>query len=160
MAERQTWMTPRRDEARLPGRWTDVMDRLFDDFRMARPWRSSEISAGMQAWGPDVDVFTKNGELVIRADLPGMKREDVNVDVTEQAITIQGERKHEKEEQGEGYYRSERGYGSFARVVPLPEGAISNQAKASFRDGVLEITMPCPPASKGRRLEIAEKASK
>jgi HSP20 family protein len=75
-------------------------------------------------------------------------------------VTIQGERRGEKEEEREGYYRSERSYGSFCRVVPLPEGAMTEQAKANFRDGVLEITMPAPPTSKGRRLEIAEGAKK
>lgn len=66
----------------------------------------------------------------------------------------------EREDEREGYYRSERGYGSFCRVVPLPQGAITEQAKANFKDGVLEITMPAPLASKGRRLEITESAKK
>ena len=90
-----------------------------------------------------------------------MKRDEVSVDITDDAVTIQGERKREKEEEREGYYRSERSYGSFCRVVPLPEGAITEQAKATFKDGVLEIAMPAPPTStKGRRLEIAEGARK
>ena len=71
-----------------------------------------------------------------------------------------GERKREHEEERDGVYRSERSYGSFYRVIPLPEGAITEQANANFRDGVLEITMPAPPASKGRRLEITEGAAK
>jgi HSP20 family protein len=75
-------------------------------------------------------------------------------------VMIHGERKRELEEEHEGLYRSERSYGSFWRVIPLPEGAISEQAKASFRDGVLEITMPAPPTSKGRRLEITEGTKK
>ena len=82
----------------------------------------------------------------------------MSVEVTDEAITIHGERKREHEEEREGLYRSERSYGTFWRVIPLPEGAISEQAKANFRDGVLEITMPVPPAStsRGRRLEIGE----
>ena len=171
MAEKHGALTPRREEQRLertrPWGWdvspframrrmADEMDRLFDDFgsgrRWLRPWRET----GAEFWAPEVEVFQKNNELTIRADLPGVKREDVTVDITDTDVTIQGERKHEKEEEREGYYRSERGYGSFCRVIPLPEGAISEQAKATFKDGVLEITMPAPPASKGRRLEIAE----
>jgi HSP20 family protein len=173
MAEKQDALTPRREEHRLertrPWGWdvspframqrmADEMDRLFDDFgfgrRGLRPpsWRET----GAELWAPEVEVFQKNHEFTIRADLPGLKREDVTVDITDNDVTIQGERKHEKEEKREGYYRSERGYGSFCRVIPLPEGAISEQAKANFKDGVLEITMPAPPASKGRRLEIAE----
>jgi HSP20 family protein len=111
-------------------------------------------------WAPQIEVFQRDNELVVRADLPGMTRDDVAVEVTEEAVTIQGERRHESEEEREGFYRSERIYGSFYRVIPLPEGAISEQAKANFRDGVLEITMPAPPKSKGRRIEIGEGAKK
>jgi HSP20 family protein len=133
------------------------MDRLFDDFGFGRRWTSPfGRETALEAWAPDVDVFQKNNELTIRADLPGLKREDVTVDVTDDAVTIQGERKHEREEEREGFYRSERAYGSFYRVIPLPQGAITDQAKATFRDGVLEITLPAPPSSKGRRLDIGE----
>jgi HSP20 family protein len=176
MAERQTAMTPARQERRLdttrPWDWgsspfralqrmADQMDRMFDDFgfghRWARPaWRETRA----EMWAPDIDVFQKNNEVTIRADLPGLKREDVSVDITEDSVSIQGERKVEREEEREGYYRSERSYGSFCRVIPLPEGAITDQAKANFHDGVLEITIPAPPVPTGRRLEIAEEAKK
>jgi HSP20 family protein len=178
MAERQTAMTPTRGERRagLTRPWdrswggnpfralqqmADEMDRVFEDFgfgrRLARPfWRET----GADVWAPEIDVFQKNNELTIRADLPGLKREDVSVDITDDEVCIQGERKHEREEEREGYYRSERGYGGFCRVIRLPEGTITEQAKANFKDGVLEITIPAPPAPKGRRLEIAEGAKK
>ena len=172
MAEKQSALTPAREERR-PGlarswdwnasplrafqRMTDEMDRMFEDFGFGRrgaglPWRQT----GAQLWAPEVEVFQKNNELTIRADLPGLKREDVTVDITDQEVTIEGERKHEREEEREGYYRSERGYGGFCRVISLPEGAITDQAKATFKNGVLEITMPAPPTSKGRRLEVTE----
>jgi HSP20 family protein len=82
----------------------------------------------------------------------------VKVDVTDCAVTIQGERRREREEEQAGVYRSERSYGSFYRAIPLPDGAIADQAKASFNNGVLEITMPAPPeqVNRGRRLEINE----
>jgi len=139
----------------------DEMDRVFEDFgfgpRSTRPlWRET----GAEMWAPDIDVFHRNNELIIRADLPGLKREDLTVDITDNEVCIQGERKHEREEEREGYYRSERGHGSFCRVIPLPEGAMADQAKATFTDGVLEITMPAPPATKGRRLEVTEGAKK
>jgi HSP20 family protein len=97
-------------------------------------------------------------ELVVRVDLPGMKKEDVCVDVTDNNITISGERQAEQETERGGVYRSERSYGSFCRTIPLPEGAITDQAKATFKDGVLEIRMPAPPeqVTRGRRLEISE----
>lgn len=176
MAERHTAMTPAREKRRLglsrPSTWegsafsalqrmADEMDRMFEDlgvgYRGASPL-SREL--GAFAWAPEVEVFQKNNELTIRADLPGLKREEVSVDVTDDAVTIEGERRHEQEEEREGLYRSERSYGSFCRVIPLPQGAITDEAKATFKDGVLEITMPAPPASRGRRLEIAEGARK
>jgi HSP20 family protein len=181
MAEKQTAMTPAREErrqglSRSQQGWTspftalqrfaDEVDRMFDDIgfgrRWAAPaWRETGLrETGFDAWAPDVEVFQRNNELVVKADLPGLKKDEVSVEITDDAVTIQGERKREHEEEREGYYRSERSYGSFCRVVPLPEGAITDQAKALFRDGVLEITMPSPPASKGRRLEISEAAKK
>jgi HSP20 family protein len=144
-------------------RMVDEMDRIFGDFGFGRRWGARPFSpeSNLSVWAPEVDVFQKNNELTIKADLPGLKREDVQVDITDSEVTIQGERRHEREEEREGFYRSERGYGSFCRVIPLPEGTISDQAKATFKDGVLEITMPAPPATtKGRRLEITEGAAR
>jgi HSP20 family protein len=143
-------------------RMADEMDRVFDDFGLGRRWSSGRRQFGTEIWAPDVEVFQKNNELTIRADLPGLKKDEVTVEVADQAVTLHGERKREVEEEREGIYRSERSYGSFWRVIPLPEGAITEQAKANFRDGVLEITMPAPPAStsKGRRLEIGEGTKK
>ncbi len=94
----------------------------------------------------------------MRADLPGLKKDDMKIDINDGAITIEGERREEHEEDREGYYRTERSYGSFYRVVPLPEGAITDSAKAHFNDGVLEIVVQAPPreVSRGRRLEIAD----
>ena len=152
---------PARHEARDPysfmQRFADEIDRMFDDFGVGRrwgltPWRGSGTTG---LWSPQVEVFQKGDQLTVRADLPGMKKEDISIDVNDNAITIHGERRGEHEEEREGFYRSERSYGSFYRTIPLPDGAISDQAKANFKDGVLEITMPAPPASKGRRIDIS-----
>ena len=149
----------------LMERFADEMDRIFDDFgfgrtrtpRWAQAWQTSPDPQA-DVWAPRVDVFQRNSELIVRADLPGLHKDNVKVDVTDEAITIQGERRREQEEERGGVYRSERSYGSFRRVIALPEGAITDQAKASFRDGVLEITMPAPPdqVTRGRRLEITD----
>jgi HSP20 family protein len=143
-------------------RFADEMDRVFDDFGFGRtrsrlPWRSGLMSQE-QFWSPDVEVLHRNSELIIRADLPGLNRDEVKVDVSDHAVTIEGERQRQHEEEREGVYRSERSYGRFHREIPLPEGVIADQAKATFKDGVLEITMPSPPeqARRGRRLEISE----
>ena len=172
MAERRSDLTPARFERGLGlgrprgrelspfiglQRLADEMDRVFEGFGIGRPWAGSAEGWG---WAPQIEVFQKNNELTIRADLPGLRRDDLNVEITDDAVHIQGERKLEREEEREGYYRSERSYGSFNRVIPLPEGAIGDQAKATFKDGVLEITMPAPPGSRGRRLEITEGGKK
>ena len=177
MAEKHTSMTPSREERslgrsrtmdwvespfRAMQRLADEMDRMLEDVGFGRRWGRSPAWRESEAafWAPPVEVFQKNNELTIRAELPGLKREEVSVEVSDTAVTIQGERKREHEEHRESMYRSERTYGSFYRVIPVPEGAITEQAKANFRDGVLEITMPVPPVSKGRRIEITEGAKK
>jgi HSP20 family protein len=93
----------------------------------------------------------------VTADLPGVKKEDVSVEVGEDAITLQGQRRQEQTSREQGYYRSERSYGSFYRTIPLPEGADPSTASATFRDGVLEIALQAPqkrPSS--RSLEIKD----
>jgi len=145
-------------------RFAEEMDRVFDDFGFGRSWLSRS-PFGMQRrarsedmWWPAVEVVQRNNELVVKADLPGLRKDDIKVDVTDDAITISGERQTESQQDEGGVYRSERRYGSFSRTIPLPEGAITDQAKARFKDGVLEITVPAPPdqVTRGRRIEIGE----
>jgi HSP20 family protein len=108
-------------------------------------------------FAPRIDVVERNGQLVIRADLPGVDKGDVVVAITDDAVVIEGERRYEHEENEGGVYRVERAYGTFRRVVPLPEGVDAERATATFRDGVLEVSMPAPQAStRGRRLEIKD----
>jgi HSP20 family protein len=171
MAEKTTMTLTTQGEGqmsrRVPSAWNIIplgtlqrlsneMDRLFGDLGFGRQSPSSSLSRAAELWAPQIDVFQRNNELVVKADLPGLKKEDVKVDVTDDAVTIQGERRAEHEEEREGVYRSERSYGSFYRVIPLPEAAMPEQAKATFNNGVLEITMPAPPeqVTRGRRLEI------
>jgi len=137
-------------------RWNDEMDRLFEDFGFGRNVFSGRQSVG--AWAPQLEAFQRGNDLVVRADLPGLRKEDVQVEINDDVLTIQGERKQEHEEEREGVYRNERSYGSFYRAVPLPEGTIADSAKATFKDGVLEIVLQAPPreVSRGRRLEIKE----
>lgn len=99
-------------------------------------------------WSPMIDVFEKDKRLVTRVDLPGMKKEDVKVEVTDGNLTISGERKREFEEKKDNYYRSEREYGSFYRAVPLPDGCKVEDVQATFVDGVLEVSIPLPVLQK------------
>ena len=184
MAEKRTEVAPREQQGlsrkepfedfggpfRTLERFADEMDRVFDDFGLGRGWMMPRLAGSffrspfraaageLQAWTPAIEVFHRNDVLVVRADLPGLTKDEVKVDVAEDSITIQGERKREHEEEREGMYRSERSYGTFCRVIPLPEGAMTDQAKAIFKDGVLEVTLPAPPEQvrRGRRLEVSE----
>lgn len=113
---------------------------------------------GEQIWAPEIEVFERDGKLVVRADLPGLKKEDIKVEVRNDTLIIQGERREERKEDREGYFLSERSYGSFYRAVPLPEGVNAENAKATFRDGVLELTMDAPKGRQtgGRTIPIEE----
>jgi HSP20 family molecular chaperone IbpA len=105
-------------------------------------------------WSPQVEVFERGNNLVVRADLPGMSREDVDVEVDDDALIVRGERRHEFENDEGGVYRSERSYGSFYRAIPLPEGTDPSACQATFRDGVLEITLPKPQGQQNRARRI------
>lgn len=139
-------------------RLSDQMERWFETFAgVRRADRGSEMSF----WAPDVETFLRDDKFVVRADLPGLTKDDVKVDVTDDSILIQGERQKTHEEQREGFYRSERIYGRFYREIPLPEGALAETAEADYRDGVLEITVTAPPreVTAPRRIEIGRKAT-
>jgi HSP20 family protein len=137
-----------------------TFDRMFRDFGMPRrSWlpRPFQSRAHEGLWAPRIEAFQKNDRYIVRADLPGLKKDEVQVELTDEALTIRGERREEKEEEREGYYHSEREYGQFYRSIPLPEGVITESAQASFNNGVLEISMQAPPAeTRSRRLEIQE----
>ncbi len=142
--------------------WRDPFGSFWNDPFGLLQRESRRSGMGTQAlWTPQIETFQRGDQFVVRADLPGMRKEDVDIELTDDSVVIQGERREEHEEDREGYYRSERTYGSFYRVVPLPEGAISESAKASFNNGVLEVTIQAPPheVSRRRRLEISESAS-
>jgi HSP20 family protein len=147
-------------------RFAEEMDRVFENFgfgglRSRQSGGGFGLWPGGDMWTPELEIFQRNSELVIHADLPGLTKDDVKVDVSDNQVTIEGERQRHHDEEREGFYRSERSYGRFYRTIPLPEGVIADQAKATFKDGVLEVTIPAPPESarRGRRLEISEGSS-
>lgn len=118
--------------------FTEEMDRVFG----AAP-RGAGNGA---AWAPTIEVKEKEGKLLVTAELPGVKKEDVKVHIEGDTLIVEGERKQEKEEKREGYYHSERSYGTFYRSIPLPEGAKPELTAAQFNNGVLEVTVPLPEA--------------
>jgi len=137
-------------------RWNEEMDRMFEDFGFGRGLMPPASQTGTGQWAPDVEMFQRGSELVVRAELPGMNKDDIHVDINDDALTIQGERQHKHEEEHEGWCRTEFSYGNFYRAIPLPEGTIGDSAKASFKDGVLEVVLQAPSreATRGRKLEI------
>ena len=141
-------------------RFIEDIDQLFDDFLgyggvSPRIQLSSGLEFGGAAWSPQIEVFERGDRLVVRADLPGLTKDDIQIDLSAGELCISGNRRHEAEERREGYYRSERRYGAFCRTLAVPEGVDPNQVKATFENGVLEITMPNPkPQARGRRIEI------
>jgi HSP20 family protein len=139
-------------------RFAEETDRLFREFGTRRWFTPGlfRVPEKATAWAPNIEVALRKGQLVIRAELPGLTRDDVKVEVLESMLILEGERKQEKEETREDYYTTERTYGAFYRTIPLPEGVRHEEAKAQFRNGVLEITMPAPGLveKKGHRLEI------
>lgn len=147
----------RREAWRPSKRWTHVFEHLPFGFWAPETGVHPERQASL-AWTPEIESFQRGDEFVVRADLPGLEKKDVSVEVQDDALVIQGERHSEHEDRRKGYYSSERSYGQFCRVVPLPEGAIADNAKATFKDGVLEVVMKAPPheLSRGRRLEIGD----
>ena len=120
-------------------------DRMFDELTDGRE----------RAWTPAIDIERDNGNLVVRADIPGIKPEDVKIEVENNILTISGERKSEREDRKDGYYRVERAFGSFRRSLKLPEGVDPESVQASFERGVLEVHVPKPEDRKPRKVEIS-----
>ena len=131
-------------------RLTDEMDRAFGS--SLGLWRGAGEEFGLFA--PPIEVREEEGNLVVCADLPGMQKDDIRVECTQDGLFIEGERRREHEESREGVRRSERSYGHFRRVVPLPEGADVDKAKAHFKDGVLEVRVPVPRQEQRKAKEI------
>ena len=133
-------------EPRLLGpRWLKEFDRFFET-----------------GFVPEMEVFEKNNRLTVRLDVPGLAKEELTVHVAEGVLTVEGERKHETEEEENHWYRRERTYGRFRRTVPLPEGVNPKEVAATFRGGVLEVTVPvrATAAPAPHRVEVHEPEEK
>jgi HSP20 family protein len=139
-----------------PGRELDSLqsdvNRLFDSFFGSRPGDGIR----RQRWVPAMDLVEEDDSLVLRADLPGMSEDDVDIEVKDGVLTVSGERKAEEKKQGEGYYRVERAFGSFSRSLSIPEGIDPEQVSAQFDDGVLEVRIPKPAERKPHRVQIGK----
>jgi len=157
MTKKDLMLTPQffnRDPLGLFRQMTSELDRIFETPRW--PSLPGRVTPD-PLWAPDIDVYEKDKRLIMKVDLPGLKKEDVKVEFTDGYLTISGERKREIEEKKDKFYRCEREYGSFYRAIPLPEGVVFEDVKATFIDGVLEISVPLLLAEyKPRKVEIHE----
>jgi HSP20 family protein len=135
-----------------PNRQVDSLqsevNRVFDAFFGA------PAGGTTRRWVPAMDLLETDEALILRADLPGMRRDDVNIEVKDATLTVSGERRAEDHEKSEGFYRVERAFGSFSRSLSLPRGVEPDAVTAEFNDGVLEVRIPKPAEQKPHRVEI------
>lgn len=127
------------------------MNRLFDRFFEGRP-----ANGRVQRWIPPMDLVETEDHLVLKADLPGLGEDDVEIEVKDGVLTVSGERSAEHETKGEGYHRVERSFGRFSRSLTLPQGTDPDGVDASFDNGVLEVRVPKPAESKPTRVQIGK----
>jgi HSP20 family protein len=136
--------------------------RPFSDFvelrhRLDQAFR--DLSDGVQrGWSPSVDLVRRDDALILRADIPGIKPDDVKIEVEDNVLTVSGEHRGETEERKEHYMRRERRYGSFSRSMMLPKGVTADDIEATTEDGVLEVTIPVPKAAEKQKVEVKSKS--
>lgn len=128
------------------------LNRIFG--RPALPGAAAHDMLKMADWTPSVDISETDKEFVIKAEIPGVKKEDVKVTIESGMLTIKGERKMEKEEKGKKFHRVERSYGSFVRSFRIPDGVDESKVKAEFKDGVMNVALPKSEKAKSKALEI------
>ena len=147
---------PFRELQEVERRFEDIFGRPF----LPAAWRRLRMEE--RGWAPAIEVFDKEDKYVVKAELPGMKEEDIDVSVVGDTLTIKGERKAESEVKEEDYYCCERSYGSFFRSIALPPNVDTKKIEASFEDGVLEVSLPKAPEVKPKKIAVSakKKASK
>lgn len=151
-------ITPRRRPTMDLSRWEGEMDRMMEDFfgRRFRPWWPERWFRGdeFEMKAPAVDVFEEKDDLVVKAEVPGIDKDNIEVTLSDSTLTIKGEKKKQEEVKEENYYRSERHHGAFMRTVELPKDVQPDKVKASFKNGVLEIRMPKTEEAKAKEIKV------
>jgi HSP20 family protein len=131
------------------------MDRLFSHYLGRTGSEEEALAPGV--WAPAVDIYETDEKLVIKVELPGLKKEDIDIEVRDNTLTLKGERKFEKEIKRENYHRVERAYGSFQRSFTLPSTVKQEAIEASFKEGILEISLPKAEEAKPKQIKIQAK---
>jgi len=149
-------VVPRRASSEISP-WGNL-DRMFEDFleRRLRPFWPERWwpTTGMEIPAPALDVYEEKDDIVVKAELPGMEKDNIEVNLSDNRLTIKGEKKKEEEVKKEGYYRSERSWGSFVRSLELPSEVQTDKIKAAFKNGVLEIRLPKTEEAKKRETKV------
>ena len=139
-------------------RWERDMDRMREDFfgrRGSHWWPERWFRADeLDVRAPAVDVFEEKDDIVVKAEIPGMDKDNIQVNLTDHTLTIKGEKKKEEEVKEEKYYRSERSYGAFVRTLELPRDVHADKIKATFKNGVLEVRMPKTEEAKAKEIKV------
>lgn len=151
MAALTPWK-PRQELEKLQRNMEDLFDRLsgrlFGHREEDRPLWGGEL------WSPAVESRTENGNLIVKVDLPGVEPKEVSISISGNRLIIEGERKREEKKEEKDYFYREVEYGKFSRSIPLPEGVDAEKVKASYKNGVLEITMPAPQPAENKKVQI------
>jgi HSP20 family protein len=129
----------------------DDMDRLFETFFGNLPERKDWF------WAPVIDVAENNGNIEVKAELPGINKDDLKISVRDNVLSISGERKQESETKDKKFHRIERSYGKFNRIISLPADVDADKIKAIYKDGVLSITLPKPESMKTKEIDVEVK---
>lgn len=129
----------------------DSINRLFND---AFPRSMTDEDVALSTWKPVVDIFDKTDSIIIHAELPGVTKDDVSIEVKDNVLTLKGERVEVKEVSEDKFFRKERSFGSFYRAFTLPSAINPDKIKATFKDGVLEIEIPKPEEQKPKQIQI------
>jgi HSP20 family protein len=130
----------------------DRFNRLFDD--SFYPVSRGEETLGLSAWNPSVDIYENDDNLVIKAEIPGVDKDNIHVDLKGRVLTLKGERKSENEVKEDRFYRREMSYGHFERAFTLPVDVDPEKVKADFKDGVLKVEVPKPEEQKPRQISV------
>ena len=148
-------LTPFRPLAEI-ARWERDFDRMLENFFRGRSPLSFEDrwSERLGISEPAVDLYEENDDIVVKAEMPGLSKDDIDVNITDHLLVLKGEKKKEEEASERDYYRSERVYGSFVRSIPLPAETDPQKAKATFKNGVLEIRLPKSDEAKKREIKV------
>jgi len=155
MAEEKAKELVKSEEKRLPRRLFDA-DRLFDEsfLRPFVPFSLSQLRAAEEELVPVVDIFEDGSDLVLKAELPGIKKEDIEITLNDGSITVSGEKKKESEIKKKDYYKWESSYGSFCRTFALPTEIQGSKVKSTFKDGILEVRMPKSEQAKSKEVKV------